>query len=293
MSSTTAWCRHVQDKGSQRLSNSGGFVSNSKDVWVWCQDLRAQERLPPYSCPTFGRHKGEWTQSSSTHRRPGSISPAQIPGIPQGSTGSPSAEGHVKGTLPRVAVPQSVWLSATPRTACARLPCPSLSPGAGSDSCARYWYWLPCNQPVLCCPLLLLPSVLPSIKTFSDELAFSSGGHSVGASASASVPPTRAVNPGQQSRRSWEATGRHAPSPSHHPRWARAGQEAWAALLPRHTLRLVLGAGHRVYLSVRTVQKQKYGTLWEGECKVPFMPVSDPLGGKDHHSWRWQGFTAL
>ena len=160
---------------------------------------------------------------------------------------------------------------------------------------------MPCNQPVLCCPLLLLPSVFPSNKTFSNELAFSSGGQSVGASASASVPPTRAVNPGQQSRRSREATGRRSPSPSHDPRWAlgatlpRLLGQGWAgsvgSFIPPAThdsgvSLLVLGAGHRVFFSVRTVQKQKYGTFWEGECKLPFMPVSDPLGGKDHHSWR-------
>ena len=58
----------------------------------------------------------------------------------------------------------------------ARLPCPSLSPEVYSDS-------------QLCCPLLFLPSIFPSIRVFSNESALSSGGQSVGASASASVSP--------------------------------------------------------------------------------------------------------
>ena len=42
-----------------------------------------------------------------------------------------------------------------------RLPCPSQSPGICSDS----------SHLILCCPLLLLPSVFPSIRIFSSELA--------------------------------------------------------------------------------------------------------------------------
>ena len=38
-------------------------------------------------------------------------------------------------------------------------------------------------------PLLLLPSILPSIRVFSNELTLSTGGQSIGASASASVLP--------------------------------------------------------------------------------------------------------
>ena len=45
-----------------------------------------------------------------------------------------------------------------------RLPCPSLSPGVCSNSC-------PSNHPILCCLLLLLPSVFPSIRVFSNESA--------------------------------------------------------------------------------------------------------------------------
>ena len=48
---------------------------------------------------------------------------------------------------------------------------------------------MPSNHPILCRPLLLLPSIFPSIRVFSNESAFASGGQSIGASASASVLP--------------------------------------------------------------------------------------------------------
>ena len=46
------------------------------------------------------------------------------------------------------------------------------------------------NHLILCHPLLLLPSVFPSIRAFSYEPAIHTGGQSIGASASASVLPT-------------------------------------------------------------------------------------------------------
>ena len=45
-----------------------------------------------------------------------------------------------------------------------RLPCPSLSSGVCSDSCPLNWWCHPTS-------LLLLPSVFPSIRVFSNELA--------------------------------------------------------------------------------------------------------------------------
>ena len=46
---------------------------------------------------------------------------------------------------------------------------------------------MPSNHLILCCPLLLLPSVFPSIRVFSVSQLFLSGGQSIGASASVSV----------------------------------------------------------------------------------------------------------
>ena len=50
---------------------------------------------------------------------------------------------------------------------------------------------MPSNHLILCCPLLLLPSIFPSIRVFSSESVqfFASGGQSIGVSASASVLP--------------------------------------------------------------------------------------------------------
>jgi len=45
------------------------------------------------------------------------------------------------------------------------------------------------NCLILCCPLLLLPLVFPSIRVFSSDQLFASGGQSIGASATASVHP--------------------------------------------------------------------------------------------------------
>ena len=46
---------------------------------------------------------------------------------------------------------------------------------------------IPSNHLILCCPLLLLPSIFPSIRFFSNESLFSSGGQSIGVSVSASL----------------------------------------------------------------------------------------------------------
>ena len=45
------------------------------------------------------------------------------------------------------------------------------------------------NHLILCLSLLLLPSIFPSIRVFSNELALHTGGQSIGASTSASVLP--------------------------------------------------------------------------------------------------------
>ena len=52
---------------------------------------------------------------------------------------------------------------------------------------------MPSKHLILCHPLLLLPSILPSIRVFSNEL-FASCGQSIGVSASASVIPMNIQN---------------------------------------------------------------------------------------------------
>ena len=46
---------------------------------------------------------------------------------------------------------------------------------------------MPSNHLILCNPLLLLPSIFPSVRVFPISQFFASGGQSIGVSASASV----------------------------------------------------------------------------------------------------------
>ena len=48
---------------------------------------------------------------------------------------------------------------------------------------------MPSNHLILCCPLLLLPSIFPNIRSFQMSQLFTSGGQSIGVSASTSVLP--------------------------------------------------------------------------------------------------------
>ena len=54
---------------------------------------------------------------------------------------------------------------------CTRLPCPSLSPGVSSKTSLSIESMMPSTHLILCHPLLLLPSIFPSIRVFSNELA--------------------------------------------------------------------------------------------------------------------------
>ena len=69
-----------------------------------------------------------------------------------------------------------------------RLPCPSPTPGVCSNSCPLSWL-VPSSHLILCRPLLLLPSIFPSIRGFSRCWLFASGGQSIEASTSAPVLP--------------------------------------------------------------------------------------------------------
>ena len=63
-------------------------------------------------------------------------------------------------------VSDSLWPHGQQRT---RPPCPSPSPGAHSNSCSLSQW---CHPTILSsCPLLLLPSIFPSMGAFSTELA--------------------------------------------------------------------------------------------------------------------------
>ena len=51
----------------------------------------------------------------------------------------------------------------------ARPPCPSPTPGVHWDSCPSIESVMPSSHLILCCPLLLLPPIPPSIRVFSNE----------------------------------------------------------------------------------------------------------------------------
>ena len=67
-----------------------------------------------------------------------------------------------------------------------RPPCPSPTLGVRLNPCPLSW---PSNHLILCRPLLPLPSILPSIGSFQMSQLFTSGGQSIGVSASKSVLP--------------------------------------------------------------------------------------------------------
>ena len=85
-------------------------------------------------------------------------------------------------------VTQSVWLFATPWTAA----CQASLPLTNSRSLLEFMpieSVMPSNHLILCCPLLLLPSIFPSIKVFSIEVVLHIRWPKYGVSVSASVLP--------------------------------------------------------------------------------------------------------
>ena len=53
----------------------------------------------------------------------------------------------------------------------ARPPCPWPTPRVHPNACPLSWWYQPSNHLILCHPLLLLPSIFPSIRVFSNESA--------------------------------------------------------------------------------------------------------------------------
>ena len=86
-----------------------------------------------------------------------------------------------------------VQLFATHGLQHARPPCPLPTPGVYSNSCPLMIWWsmlvMPSNHLIFCHPLLLLSSIFPSIKVFSNGHLFTLGCQSIGVSASTSVLP--------------------------------------------------------------------------------------------------------
>ena len=81
-----------------------------------------------------------------------------------------------------------VRLFATPRTA-ARQASPSITNSQSLLKLMSIESVMPSNHLILCCPLLLRPSIFPSIRVFSNESALRIRGQNIGVSASTSVLP--------------------------------------------------------------------------------------------------------
>ena len=140
--------------------------------------------------------KGRWWTGRLDPHRGASVwsSPASwLSGVhPWGPLLPPPGGGHVcphLSALPFVQLLSRVRIFATPWTA-ARLTSLSFPIFQSSLKLMSIASVMPSNHLILCHPLLLLPSVFPSIRVFSKEsVLFTSGGQSSGASASASVLP--------------------------------------------------------------------------------------------------------
>ena len=91
-------------------------------------------------------------------------------------------------TFSSVQLLSRVWLFATPWTA-ARQASLSITNSLSPPKPMSIESVMPSNHLILCRPLLLLPSFFPSVRFFQMSQLFSSGGQSIGVSASASVLP--------------------------------------------------------------------------------------------------------
>ena len=94
--------------------------------------------IPEYS----GINKGQWVpdRSKTAHRKPG-----------------------VKCFL---TLSNSLWPNGLQHD---RPPCPSLMPRVYPNSCPLSWWCHTSNHPIICRPLLLLPSIFPRIRVFSND----------------------------------------------------------------------------------------------------------------------------
>ena len=96
--------------------------------------------------------------------------------------------GVEKVSVSSVQLLSRVWLFATPGTA-ARQASLSITHSHSLLKLTSIESVMPSNHLILCRPLLLPPSIFPSIRSFQMSQFFASGGQSIEASASASVLP--------------------------------------------------------------------------------------------------------
>ena len=85
---------------------------------------------------------------------------------PQTEPASPALAGGFFTTCPTMASVQFSFSVVSDSLRPHGLPCPSPTPGAFSDSYESIKLMMPANHLILCCPLLILPSILSGIKVF-------------------------------------------------------------------------------------------------------------------------------
>ena len=95
---------------------------------------------------------------------------------------------YLKAAFSSVQSLSCVQLFATPRTA-AHQASLSITNSQSLLKLLSIESVMPSNHLILCRPLLLLPSIFPSIRVFPVSQLFASGGQTIGVSASASVLP--------------------------------------------------------------------------------------------------------
>ena len=104
------------------------------------------------------------------------------------SLSSPLPFHHQQFQFSSVQLLSHVWLFATPWTA-AHQAYLSITNSWSLLKLISIESVMPSNHLILCCPLLLLPSIFPSIRVFQMSQLFAWGSQSIGVSASTSVLP--------------------------------------------------------------------------------------------------------
>ena len=107
-----------------------------------------------------GKPEREWNNASRSN----------VDGPRDYQTKRSKSEGERQNTIVVIQSLSHVWLSVTPQTAVHQASlsstiCQSLLKFMSTES------MMLCNHLILCCPLLLLPSIFPSIRVFSNESA--------------------------------------------------------------------------------------------------------------------------
>ena len=144
---------------------TASFPARDKELtcWIWCtQSHVSLEKMLFQCCSSLPGSIPAFTLGS-----PQSISRAMLSACSVDHVHSPAGKPLRWLSLLLLFSPQVVSdFSTLHRLQHARLPCPSPSPGICSNSCPLSWW---SNHFIFCRPLLLLPSIFPSIRVFSNE----------------------------------------------------------------------------------------------------------------------------